>query len=92
MPRACRSIRRSPPTYPDDALTLAASGGEDYELVLVGAEATIAGVAGAGGGDVTIIGRIVAGGGVRLLDADGNEIALPSAGWDHLAPTERTPA
>ena len=75
--------------FPDDALALAAAGGEDYELSLVGTDDAIAGIARAGGADVTVIGRIVRGAGARLLDADGREIAMPSAGWDHLARADR---
>ena len=33
----------------------------------------------------TRIGRVVEGGGVRLLDGEGRDIALPRAGWTHFA-------
>ena len=74
--------------YPGDALAFAASGGEDYELSLIGAKDAIARI----DTDVatTVIGEIVADGRsdtsrVTLLGADGRAIELPSAGWDHLA-------
>jgi thiamine-monophosphate kinase len=71
--------------YPDDATTLAASGGEDYELVLVAPEAAIKDAEERLGSTLPIIGRIVEGAGVVVLDAAGNHIDLPKAGWDHLA-------
>jgi thiamine-monophosphate kinase len=72
-------------TFPDGAAAMAASGGEDYELLLVGAEDTIARAAGALSVPLTLIGHIVAGPPrVRLLDASGAEVTLASGGWDHL--------
>jgi len=37
------------------------------------------------GCDATRIGRVVAGSGVRVLDAHGNELATPQAGWEHFS-------
>ena len=78
--------------YPDDALRLACTGGEDYELMLVGGREQIERVRASSDVPVTIIGEMVEGGErrARLLDADGNEIDFGSLGWDHLraAPTE----
>ena len=62
------------------------SGGDDYELaftVLPGAAAAVAELAGEIGLPLTAIGRIEAGQGVRVLDADGAEIRLRSAGYVH---------
>ena len=72
-------------TYPEDALELACTGGEDYELVLAGpAEAMDRLNAEMVEGGVTIIGEIVDDPEhrVRLLDADGNEIRYERQGWD----------
>ncbi len=55
----------------------AAAGGEDYELlaaVPAGAELPV---------PVTVVGRLTAAAGVRLLDAEGRERSL--RGWDHFA-------
>jgi thiamine-monophosphate kinase len=80
--------------YPDDARMLAATGGEDYELLLVGGEGALALADGALRGhlgmeepQVHVIGRITGRGepGVHLLDDAGREIDVDRGGWDHLA-------
>lgn len=70
--------------YPEDALQLACTGGEDYELVLVGSEDAITTVNRELDGSVTIIGEIVDDKQkrVRLLSGTGEEIRFPRAGWD----------
>ncbi len=71
--------------YPDAAPLLAATGGEDYELVLVGAQAALHAAGAALGAPLALVGRTVEGAGrVRLLDADGREIDVAAAGWDHF--------
>ena len=73
------------PIWPDDAVTMAAAGGEDYELLLVGAEDAIARASTALATALTVVGRIVEGAPrVRLLDAGSAEVTLASSGWDHL--------
>ena len=64
------------------ARTLALTGGEDYELLLVAPEDVLRGTA----LSLRIIGRVTADVDrrVRVLAADGAQIGLPSAGWDHL--------
>lgn len=65
--------------YPDAALTLACTGGEDYQLLLAGPRELIERL------DASIIGEITGGPPrVRLLDAAGNETRFDSPGWDHL--------
>jgi thiamine-monophosphate kinase len=73
--------------FPDDALMMALSGGEDYELVLVGPEEALRKLDGAASVPVTVIGRIVddAAKRVRVLDAAGAEIPVAQGGWDHLS-------
>ena len=77
--------------YPDDALRLACTGGEDYELVLVGKRKLIERAAASSGIDVTFIGEIVedAERRVRLLDGEGREIDFGTAGWDHMRAAKR---
>ena len=70
---------------PDAARTLAASGGEDYELLFTVARRqrlrlgrlTL-------GCRVTEIGEMVGGRGVRLIDADGRAFATRRAGHEHF--------
>ena len=62
--------------YPDEALEMACTGGEDYELLLVGERGKMEGL------PVTVIGEIVDGSGVRLVDGDGREITFAHKGWD----------
>jgi thiamine-monophosphate kinase len=72
--------------YPDDALPMACSGGEDYELVLVATSGVIQAMSDLRPGEMTTIGRITDGppGQVRVSDRTGAEITIPEAGWDHL--------
>lgn len=70
-----------------DPLALATSGGEDYELLLTCAPAAIgaitAAASAAGGARVTMIGEIVPGEGVTLVDAQGEALPL-RPGFDHF--------
>lgn len=73
---------------PDVALDLALGGGEDYELlcaappgVIALAQTLLADL----GLPLTVVGRLVPGSGVRLLDARGRERTAPPPGWDHFA-------
>jgi thiamine-monophosphate kinase len=71
--------------YPDDAVMLAATGGEDYELLLIGADEAIARASAVLGAPLTVVGRIVEGDPrVHVFDARGGEVAVPVSGWDHL--------
>jgi thiamine-monophosphate kinase len=75
-----------------DPLALAASAGEDYELLFAAPPGAVAAAEDAGaqtGAPVTWIGQVLAGEGVRLLAADGAERRLH--GWDHLAPRPGSP-
>jgi len=69
-------------------LALQATGGDDYELAFTLAPEHAAAVtrdlARIGCG-ATRIGRVVDGGGVRLLDDAGGEIVLAQQGWEHFA-------
>ncbi len=72
--------------YPEDALALACSGGEDYEILLTGDEDAIESLRRAAAVTVTPIGRMVGADehAPRLLDGSGRALALPASGWDHL--------
>ena len=80
-----------------DPLELAATAGEDYELLFTAppaAGAEIERAATAAGAAVTWIGRVLPGGEetgdpVRLLDADGRPCRL--RGWDHFSPADAAP-
>ena len=67
--------------FPDDARMLAATGGEDYELVLVAPVHVLAALTG-----MTVIGQIVEDPEhrVHVLDGGGNEVHVEHRGWDHL--------
>jgi len=79
--------------YPGDAMRLACTGGEDYELVLVGEREKVERLRASSEVPITVVGEMVEDPAcrVRLLDANGNEIDFGSAGWDHMraAPSER---
>jgi thiamine-monophosphate kinase len=69
-----------------DARELAATAGEDYELLFTAppqARGTVESAADEAGAPVTWIGEARPGAGVRLLNAAG--AARPLEGWDHLA-------
>ena len=72
--------------WPDQAQELALSGGEDYELVVVGSRSAMERYVAASDNRMTLIGEVVAADKpfVRVLDARGNEIELARRGWDHL--------
>lgn len=67
---------------------LALAGGDDYELCFTVAESAVEEIRATSadlGLRVTRIGRIVAGSGVRVLDAKGCAVAVPRAGWEHFS-------
>lgn len=72
----------------DARLPLQAAGGDDYELAFTAQAARerdiLRDLARIGCG-ATRIGRVVAGEGVRLLDAARQPVALRRRGWDHFA-------
>jgi thiamine-monophosphate kinase len=64
-----------------------ATGGDDYELLFTTPREALEAVRGIGtrlAVALTRIGRIVAGRGVRLVDAQGHEIAVETAGYRHF--------
>ena len=72
--------------FPDRWLSLALTGGEDYELLFTGRKETVREVSDAVDVPVTVIGEIVeAPNGVSVLDAKGDAIDAERGGWDHFA-------
>lgn len=72
--------------YPDEAVSLAASGGEDYQLLLAAPADAIATLAAQIDVPLTEIGELVedAKRRVRLLDAQSADLTPAVVGWDHL--------
>ena len=73
--------------FPERALAMALSGGEDYQLLYAAPptlmEATLAGIP-----EAAVIGSVVEGlpGHVSVVDQQGKEQMLPHRGWDHFRP------
>ncbi|HEX3537920.1 MAG TPA: AIR synthase-related protein, partial [Stellaceae bacterium] len=64
-----------------------ATGGDDYELLFTAAADQTAAIEELSASlelPITEIGTVGSGAGVRLLGADGKEIALNSPGWEHF--------
>jgi len=72
--------------YPQEALALACSGGEDYQMVFVGPPETMRRLLASVEERLTVIGKMTDNPDQRprLLDESGNEIQLGAPGWDHL--------
>ena len=74
--------------YPEDALTLALTGGEDYELLFTAPFDAMDRLLARHRRQFTYIGRIIeepcAGDRVSVLNADGTSMKLARKGWDHL--------
>jgi thiamine-monophosphate kinase len=69
-------------------LGFAMTGGDDYELCFTAPaerESEIAAALAHAGCRTACIGRVVAGSGVRVLDANGGRIDTPYAGWEHFS-------
>lgn len=80
--------------FPEDAMAMAAGGGEDYELVLVAPMDRLRELMESGVGNLTIIGAMEADTRrrVRIFDGDGRDVTPTNVGWDHLSlsDTERS--
>ena len=88
-----RLLTRQIPVHPmvrqsfgDDAIKLALSGGEDYELLFTAQGEVIDRVSRAIACPVTVVGEIVAEPKmVKVIDEHGNELRLEKEGWEHFA-------
>lgn len=72
--------------FSNEALELALSGGEDYELLFTASPEIIQQVEAAASCPVTIIGDVVAGGNseVNVFGIDGSAVHTARTGWDHF--------
>lgn len=72
-------------SFGTDAVQLALSGGEDYELLFTARSEVIDRVRGAIACPVTVIGETVAEPEmVKVIDEHGNELSVEKAGWEHF--------
>ncbi|MBI4302212.1 MAG: thiamine-phosphate kinase [Chloroflexi bacterium] len=73
--------------FGEEALDLALAGGEDYELLFTGKEATLDELKEALPVQMTVIGEVVKDqpGRVVALNSAGREVSWGRKGWDHLA-------
>ncbi len=65
------------------ALQCGLAGGDDYVLAFALPEVELSGLL-ADGWPIRVIGRVEAGEGVRLLDADGRDIPIDRQGYNHF--------
>ena len=71
----------------DARRALQLAGGDDYELCFTAPEAVreaVVALGAAAGSQVTRIGKIEAGPGIRVVDAAGCALPVDGAGWDHF--------
>ncbi|HEY55692.1 MAG TPA: thiamine-phosphate kinase, partial [Dehalococcoidia bacterium] len=71
--------------FGERALELALSGGEDYELLFTASAEVIERVKKAASCPITVIGEIVAGDGVSVVDRQGKPLSVVRAGWEHFS-------
>ncbi len=73
-------------TFPDEFLDLALNGGEDYLLLFTAPESIMREVIPELPEGAAVVGEIIDGpaGQVSLVGADGDEIVVNRAGWDHF--------
>jgi len=73
-------------SFPEKALSLACTGGEDYQMLFTGPSDIIERLRSAAISPVTVIGKMTSAGERRagVFDAAGEEIRFESWGWDHL--------
>ena len=74
-------------SFPDQALEMALSGGEDYELLFTASEEAITKIKAEATCPVTVIGEITTGiaGDLSLVNTKGEPYTPHQAGWDHFA-------
>jgi thiamine-monophosphate kinase len=72
--------------FPGESLHLGAAGGEDYELLACLPEPVARALGSSSGGtNISVVGRVSDGDGVRLLESpDGAEVDLPARGFRHF--------
>ena len=72
--------------FPHEALDMALGGGEDYELLFTASAAAIEAIRAKSSLPVSVIGEIrpESAGKVQVLDSNGCEYPIATAGWDHF--------
>jgi thiamine-monophosphate kinase len=70
--------------FGERALELALTGGEDYELLFTAGAEVMDKIKRSASCPITVIGEIIAGKGVTVVDRRGNPIKLDKAGWEHF--------
>ncbi|MCY4623823.1 MAG: thiamine-phosphate kinase [Chloroflexi bacterium] len=72
--------------FPDEAMTMALNGGEDYELLFTAPPRLMASIGSGPACGVHVVGEIISGtsGEVVVVDDKGNAMAPPRKGWDHF--------
>jgi thiamine-monophosphate kinase len=70
--------------FPQEALPLALSGGEDYELLFAAGEKVIDSLRRSAGLPISVIGVITREAGINLLDTEGRPFTIDKEGWDHF--------
>ncbi|MHB8994233.1 MAG: thiamine-phosphate kinase [Armatimonadota bacterium] len=70
-----------------DAVQWALSSGEEFELLLTTPPHKVECLQAATDLPLTVVGEVVEGAGVAVIDASGSPVRLVSAGWDHFADT-----
>ena len=76
-------------SFGNEALKLALTGGEDYELIFTAPRKIVNVIQRKLKCPVTVVGEIVKSKSVEVLDEDGNEFSWSSSGWDHFAKRKR---
>lgn len=71
--------------FSQGALELALSGGEDYELLFTAGAKVIDRVKQAASCPITVIGEIIAGEGVTVVDRQGKPLPIDRVGWEHFS-------
>lgn len=77
--------RATAATLECDAREWALAGGEDFELLFTAAVDDVAALQEAAGARVTVVGEVVAGASVELVDENSRPLRVGSGGWDHFA-------
>jgi len=72
-------------SFGEQALELALTGGEDYELLFTAGAEIMEKVKQAASYPVTVIGEITAGRGVTVFDRQGKPLKMSKAGWEHFS-------
>ena len=70
--------------FPEEALPLALSGGEDYELLFTAKEKVIRSLISSAVFPISVIGTVTREEGISLPDKEGRPFTIDKEGWDHF--------